>query len=62
MDQQEVAESVQDSVNSAIVHSKNEIITGVQLLKKVKKVTENQRALADMQISKMADFVVRLQV
>ena len=32
MDCREVAELVQDSVNSAIVHSKNEILTGVQLL------------------------------
>ena len=58
MDQREVAELVQDSVNSAIVHSKNEIITGLQLLisMEMKNVTENQRALADMQISKMADL------
>ena len=58
MDRREEAELVQDSVNSAIVHSKNEIITGVQLLisSKKKKVTDNQRAIADMQISKMADL------
>ena len=58
MDRREVVEMVQDSVNSAIVHSKNEILTGVQLLisLEMKKVTENQRALADMQISKIADL------
>ena len=58
MDRREVAELVQDSVNSAIVHSKNEILTGVQLLisSEMKKVAENQRALADMQISKIADL------
>ena len=58
MDRREVAELVQDSVNSAIVHSKNEILSGVQLLisSEMKKVTENQRVLADMQISKIADL------
>ena len=58
MDRREVTELVQDSVNSAIGHSKNEILTGVQLLisSEMKKVTENQRALADMQISKIADL------
>ena len=37
-------ELVQDSVNSAIVHSKNEILTGVQLLisSEMKKVTETR--------------------
>ena len=58
MDRREVAELVQDSVNSAIVHNKNEILTGVQLLisSEMKKSTENQRALADMQINKIADL------
>ena len=58
IDRREVAELVQDSVNSAIAHSKNEILTGVQLLisSQMKKVTENQRALADMQISDIADL------
>ena len=58
MDRREVAELVQDSVYSAIVHSKNEILSGVQLLisSEMKKVTENQRVLADMQISKIADL------
>ena len=59
MDRREVAELVQDSVNSAIVHSKNEILSGVQLLisSEMKKVTENQRVLADMQISKIAHLL-----
>ena len=58
MDRRQVAELVQDSVNSAIGHSKNEILTGVQLLisLEMKKVTENQKALVDMQISKIADL------
>ena len=58
MDRREVAELVQGSVNSAIVRNKNEILTGVQLLisSEMKKLTENQRVLADMQISKIADL------
>ena len=45
-------------MNSAIVHRKNEILTGVQLLisSEMRKVTENKRALADMQIGKIADL------
>ena len=58
MDRDELAGFVQDSVHSAIGQSKNEILTGVQQLisSEMKKVTESQKALSDLQISKIADL------
>ena len=52
-----IVEKLQN-VHSAIVISKNDILDGVQQLisSEMRKRTENQRAFADMQISKMADL------
>ena len=58
MERGEIADLVQDSLDTAISKSKNEILTGVQQLisSEMKKMTENQRALSDLQISKIADL------
>ena len=58
MERGEIADLVQDSVDTAISQSKNEILTGVQQLisSEIRKITENQRAMSDLQISKIADL------
>ena len=58
MDSREAAEMVQDPFHLAIVISTNDILNGVQQLisSEMRKRTENQRAFADMQISKMDDL------
>ena len=58
MERGEIADLVQDSVDTAISQSTNEVLIGVQQLisSEIKKMTENQRALSDLQISKIADL------
>ena len=58
MERDEVADLVQDSVSSAVSQSKNDILTGVQQLitSEMKKLSDNQKALSEMQINKISDL------